>query len=168
MTREQGESLILAASRALAALGPEAAESERNAARQQLDQTLREIDAAREAAMQSRPDFDGPAYDPEHDRNRLASQLGRIYDCMRDGRWRTLTEIRQQTTDSEASISAQLRHLRKPRFGTYRVERRHRGDPGKGLYEYRVLPPADRVQHTVADVPDLKGVADEFRQGEIL
>jgi hypothetical protein len=88
---------------------------------------------------------------------------------MRDGRWRTLEEIHKTTLgEPVASISAQLRHLRKPRFGSYRVERRHRGDPGSGLYEYRVLPPPDRILHEVASISDLKGVADEFKQREML
>lgn len=168
MTREQGESLLVAAGRALDALRPDATAVERRSAWEQLDQAMRDIALGREVATQTRPDFDGPAYDPEFDRNRLANQLGRIYGCMRDAKWRTLAEIRAETTDSEASISAQLRHLRKPRFGRYIVERRHRGDPKDGLYEYRVLPPADRIQATVADVSDLKGVANEFKQPEIL
>jgi hypothetical protein len=57
---------------------------------------------------------------------------------MQDGEWRTLSEISQTTGDPQASISAQLRHLRKPRFGSFRVEREYRGN---GLYVYRVLPP---------------------------
>ena len=81
--------------------------------------------------------FNGPEYDPARDRERLTSQHIRIRDLMLDGRWRTIRQIAQATGDkSESSVSAQLRHLRKPRFGSYTVERRHLGD---GLYEYRVL-----------------------------
>jgi hypothetical protein len=58
---------------------------------------------------------------------------------MSDGYWRTLDEIAHATGDPHASISAQLRHLRKPRFGAYVVEKRHRGAPARGLYEYRLL-----------------------------
>ena len=54
---------------------------------------------------------------------------------MNDGRWRTLREIATLTGDPEASISAQLRHLRKPRFGAYEVEREYLRD---GLYRYKV------------------------------
>jgi hypothetical protein len=57
---------------------------------------------------------------------------------MRDARWRTLEEIAQMTGDPAASISAQLRHLRKPRFGGYTVNRRVRGDRARGLFEYQV------------------------------
>ena len=81
-------------------------------------------------------DFDGPSYSATLDRARLTGQLLRIVDVMKDGEWRTLEEIRELTGDPEASISAQLRHLRKPRFGSHAVLKRRRGDPGDGLYEY--------------------------------
>jgi hypothetical protein len=42
------------------------------------------------------------------------------------GSWLTLRELSQLTQYGEASISAQLRHLRKPRFGSYVVEKRVR------------------------------------------
>ncbi len=62
-----------------------------------------------------------------------------MFDTMRDGRWRTLQEIADVTGDPQASISAQLRHLRKPRFGGYTVEKRRRGLPEHGLYEYQLV-----------------------------
>lgn len=85
------------------------------------------------------PRFDGETYDPELDQNRLAKQLGRVYDVMRRGAWLTLDEISQMTDDPPASISARLRDLRKRRFGAYVIERRRRGDPADGLFEYRLL-----------------------------
>ena len=84
-------------------------------------------------------DFDGPAYSPEHDRVRLTGQLERIVDVMKDGEWRTLGGIAALAHAPEASVSAQLRHLRKPRFGKHTVLKRRRGDPGDGLYEYRLI-----------------------------
>lgn len=83
--------------------------------------------------------FDGYCYDPAFDNDRLSKQMGRVYDCMIDGTWRTLKEIADITSDPEASISAQLRHLRKPRFGSYVVMRRNRGRREDGLYEYQLL-----------------------------
>jgi hypothetical protein len=168
MNNDVENSLILAAQAAVTALRHDALPAERSRARTALDQALRDFSVSVAAVRQSCPDFDGPAYDPETDKDRLANQLGRIYECMKDSTWRTLEEIHAKTGDPVASISAQLRHLRKPRFGSYRVERQHRGDPANGLYEYRVLPPVDRIQHVVVDVPDLKGVPDEFKQPEIL
>jgi hypothetical protein len=41
--------------------------------------------------------------------------------------WMTLGELARKTKFPEASISAQLRHLRKEEHGAYDVERRRRG-----------------------------------------
>jgi hypothetical protein len=84
------------------------------------------------------PRFNGPAYDPALDHQRLTRQLGRVFDLVQDGRWRTLQEIADATGDPHASISAQLRHLRKPRFGGYAVEKRRRSPYG-GTWEYRLV-----------------------------
>jgi DNA-binding CsgD family transcriptional regulator len=92
-----------------------------------------------ELELRSAPHFNGPAYEPKHDHARLTGQILRVWDLMRDGQWRTLQEIADRTGDPPASISAQLRHLRKKRFGLHTVERRSRGDRVAGLWEYRVL-----------------------------
>lgn len=89
----------------------------------------------------SRPHFDGPVYEPQHDLVRLTGQIARIRSLMADGLWRTLGEIAESTGDPPASISAQLRHLRKPRFGAYTVEKQARGPRGDGLWEYRLGAP---------------------------
>ena len=62
--------------------------------------------------------FNGSDYDPAIDTDRLRGQIRDIYDLMKDGRWRTLEEISQLTKHPQASVSAQLRHLRKERFGS--------------------------------------------------
>jgi len=67
--------------------------------------------------------FDGSDYIPERDNPRLKGQLKRVWDVMKDGKQRTLKEIASITGDPEASVSAQLRHLRKPRFGGHVVEK---------------------------------------------
>lgn len=85
------------------------------------------------------PRFDGAAFDPALDQARLTKQLGRVFDLMRDGCWRTLREISAGTGDPESSISAQLRHLRKPRFGSYTVQKRRCDLPESGCFEYRLL-----------------------------
>ncbi len=84
------------------------------------------------------PHFDGADYEPARDDARLTSQLRRIWNVISDGRWYSLEDISQGAGAPTPSVSAQLRHLRKPRFGAHRIERRHRG---RGLYEYRL---ADR------------------------
>ena len=89
-------------------------------------------------ALLTGADFDGCAYQTEFDFSRLTGQIRRVYDCMRDGRWRTLEEIAAVTKDPQASLSAQLRNLRKARFGGFTVEKRARGDRSRGLFEYRL------------------------------
>jgi hypothetical protein len=79
--------------------------------------------------------FNGPAYVPNRDDARLTGQIRDIFGLMQDGEWRTLPDIASTTGHGEASVSAQLRHLRKPRFGGYTVDRRH---VKNGLHEYRV------------------------------
>ena len=86
----------------------------------------------------SPPRFNGPAYDRDLDTQRLTGQIQRVFGLMSDGSWRTLREIAEATGDPEASVSAQLRHLRKPRFGSHTVERRRRGEASSGLWEYRL------------------------------
>src|SRR5579863_5569952 len=60
------------------------------------------------------------------------------------GSWLTLRELAQLTQFGEASISAQLRHLRKPQYGSYFVEKRVRrglvvSDVEHGaIWEYRL------------------------------
>lgn len=87
--------------------------------------------------------FNGSDYDPARDTARLSRQLGKVYTLMTDGQWRTLHDIATTIEEPEASVSAQLRHLRKPRFGGYRVNKRHLGH---GLFEYQLLPPVPSRQ----------------------
>ena len=79
--------------------------------------------------------FNGPDYEPKRDDKRLSAQTLRIFNLMSDGEWRTLGQIAEGTGDPESSISAQLRHLRKERFGSHTVEKEYLGD---GLYQYRL------------------------------
>jgi len=88
--------------------------------------------------LQTGADFNGPAYDPIFDKARLTGQILRVYNLMIDGNWRTLDEISRATGDPAASISAQLRHLRKEKFGRHIVDKRARGDRYRGLWEYRL------------------------------
>jgi predicted transcriptional regulator len=79
--------------------------------------------------------FDGADVIPSRDELRLFNQLDRVWFLMKDGRWRTLDEISELTGDPPASISAQLRNLRKKKFGSHVVERQY---IDSGLYKYRV------------------------------
>lgn len=82
--------------------------------------------------------FNGSDYSPKHDNVRLTKQILRVYEAMRDSQWRTLAEIESITGDGQASISAQLRNLRKDRFGAHEVNKRIRGERKHGLYEYQL------------------------------
>jgi len=88
----------------------------------------------------------------EYDARRLRSQREIIRDVMLSAAdcetWLTLGELRALTRYGEASISAQLRHLRKSENGGYEVVKRHRegasperpGTDGRGecVWEYRI------------------------------
>lgn len=84
-----------------------------------------------------KPRFDGSDYDRERDDARLTGQLLRIWRVVKDSQWRTLQEIADATGDPPASVSAQLRHLRKDRFGGHTLNKEH---VGNGLYRYQVIP----------------------------
>lgn len=92
--------------------------------------------------------FDGADYQPDRDTVRLTAQIGRIYTLMRDGQWRTLDDIARQTGDPQASVSAQLRHLRKTRFGAHTVQKEYLHE---GLYRYRMLVNPLALPHETAE-----------------
>ena len=87
--------------------------------------------------------FDGADYTPTRDDPRLTSQYKRIWAFMLDGNWHSLSDIAEDTGDPEASVSAQLRHMRKERFGKHTIEREHEGG---GLYYYRLVPATEETQ----------------------
>jgi hypothetical protein len=92
----------------------------------------------------------------EEDETQLAAIRELTTRASARGIWLTLAEIAEATEFAEASISAQLRHLRKAHHGGYHVEKRRRQsvrgaatmqkipDARRGpmIWEYRVLPPA--------------------------
>jgi hypothetical protein len=85
-------------------------------------------------------------YDVKLDRERLEDQLHDILGSMllasAADKWLTLREIWQlkEGRYGESSISAQLRNLRKAPY-RYKVEKRRRGEPGRGCWEYKVSKP---------------------------
>jgi len=90
------------------------------------------------------------------ERQRKVKRLRRVRtqrDVVRDvmlsanecGAWLTLAELGAMTRYPETSISAQLRHLKKPQFGNFEMEKRPRGGVGAELadghgveWEYRL------------------------------
>jgi hypothetical protein len=94
------------------------------------------IDAVREERRKlSDARFDGDDYSHERDHTRLTGQIQRVHDLIFDGEWRTLNDIADATGDPHSSVSAQLRNLRKERFGGHNIEREY---IGAGLYSYRL------------------------------
>lgn len=79
---------------------------------------------------------DGETYDPELDFDRLNRQMRLVWSFVRDGRWYTLRDLARRTEMPEASISARLRDLRKPKFGNQTVERKR---VSGGQWMYRVV-----------------------------
>lgn len=83
--------------------------------------------------------FSGSDYDIDLDKLRLSGQVKRIRDLMIDGKFRSLGEIEKITSDPQASISAQLRNLRKSSFGSYTVNKKRVGKGTTGLFEYQLI-----------------------------
>lgn len=92
------------------------------------------------------PVFYGDSYDPLFDKERLTGQIKKIYELMRDGKWRTLSEIEEAIHAPQASISAGLRLFRRKEYGSHEVNRRARGDRSRGLFEYQVVLPKKEKQ----------------------
>lgn len=93
--------------------------------------------------MQVVGNFSGADFQPPRDGGRLAVQYVRIFALMRDGVWRTLDQIAQTTQDPPASVSAQLRNVRKGSFGRHTLNRRY---IGQGLYEYQLVLNPEGIQ----------------------
>lgn len=81
--------------------------------------------------------FDGHTYEPRQDHARLRGQLERVAALMGDGRFHTLQEIATAAGGTEASVSARLRDLRKPKYGARDVQRERISG---GLFRYRLRP----------------------------
>ena len=78
----------------------------------------------------------GPAYVEAIDGARIGRQMSDIRNIMVTGAAYTLAELEDRTGYPQSSISAQLRHLRKDRFGGYDVQKRRRT---AGTWEYFIV-----------------------------
>lgn len=114
----------------------------------------------------SDPNFSGPVYDEQLDHERLSKQHERIRDLMIDGIWRTVEGVAQVTGYPENSIQAQLRHLRKPKFGGWIVDKRRRSlgeadGVSLHLWEYKLR------KRTEDDPPYAGGQSSKNLKGKI-
>jgi len=87
--------------------------------------------------MQHEMVFDGSDYVHERDSKRLGTQLEQIRDFMEGRGYLTLQEISDATGHPHASVSAQLRNLRKQRFGSRIIDKKYISN---GLYSYKLMP----------------------------
>jgi hypothetical protein len=103
--------------------------------------TADELTLAAKYPLLARAHASGETYSETLDQARLSTQLLRVYRLLSDSdKWYTLREIADAIGGgSEAGISARLRDLRKPQFGSFIVDRRRRGEPKAGCWEYRLL-----------------------------
>jgi hypothetical protein len=100
-----------------------------------------------------------------YEARRLRSQMEIIRDVMLSAAdcdsWLTLDELRKLTRFGEASISAQLRHLRKAENGGFELVKRHRDGVlpersgadhrGECVWEYRLGHPGPTLQMEPAE-----------------
>lgn len=93
--------------------------------------------------------FSGPTVETMDDHLRLNNQQARIWQLMIDGRWRTVEEIAKATRDPQASVSAQLRNLRKLGHGNHQTPRQRR--EGSNLWEYRLIPNPEGLRPVPVD-----------------
>jgi hypothetical protein len=94
------------------------------------------------------PDFDGDDYVADRDNARLTNQIDkvRMYSSENNaGIYRVneclVKQIAADLKQPEPSVSAQIRNLRKDRFGARTVNREYRGN---GCYAFK-LEPKERV-----------------------
>lgn len=72
------------------------------------------------------------------DTPKLAGQLARVFELMRDGKFRSLATIASETGCLETSASSRLRDFRKARFGGHTVVSRQLAG-SQGTHEYRLI-----------------------------
>ena len=79
--------------------------------------------------------FDGRTFVQARDGERLGKQMAAVLSHLQDGDWWTLAGLSAVTGAPEASVSARLRDLKKPRFGSHKIEREY---VHNGLHKYRL------------------------------
>ena len=90
----------------------------------------------------------GPAFEEEKDGKRIRTQMSviRAYMINLYPHWATLKEIENDLGYPQASISAQIRHLKKKQFGGHILEKKRRdsnGDGGTWVYRLSERPEED-------------------------
>tara|TARA_R110002167_G_scaffold282191_1_gene487457 strand:+ start:372 stop:665 length:294 start_codon:yes stop_codon:yes gene_type:complete len=86
------------------------------------------------------PDFDGDDYVADRDNARLTNQIDKVRMYMENAGYLTVKQIAADLKQPEPSVSAQIRNLRKDRFGARTVNREYRGN---GCYAFKLEPKED-------------------------
>lgn len=109
------------------------------------DNDRRKANSQRYGKDVSTTPFRDSGYVAEFDAARLTGQMSDIFALMRDGKFRTLTEVQEAIgRGAETGISASLRSFRKKQYGGHTVNKRRRGDPKRGLFEYSLIIKGDK------------------------
>ena len=93
------------------------------------------------------PYFDGDDYVTDRDSVRLTSQLDKVRVYMEGADYLTVQQISADIQQPEPSVSAQIRNLRKDRFGARTVNREYRGD---GCYAFKLEPKRIPMTYKIA------------------
>lgn len=108
---------------------------------EQLNEQAAQQPAAETSSKRTRKKFAGEGFDPELDEVRLTGLQLAVFELMKDGVYRTHSEMKEAIgRGSENGIAAMLRSLRSKEHGHHTVNKRRRGDPKVGLYEYQLVP----------------------------
>lgn len=88
--------------------------------------------------------FDGDTIAADLDNPRLHTQLGQVYKVLvtaNEDDWFTLSFLGKMVHGSESGISARIRDLRKPHWGSHEIISRRRNVGGVlgGVWEYRMV-----------------------------
>lgn len=100
--------------------------------------------------MRDNVKIDGFAYEPDLDEERLRTQMRQVFSILKSTYdWLTVEQIsnimgeRFDVQAPEASVSAQIRNLRKRANGGYLIRGRYR--KGARIYEYKLIGQADSL-----------------------
>ena len=92
--------------------------------------------------MSHTAEFDGDDYDSTRDKERLTKQRDKIRMYMEGRDYLTVQEVAEFFNYPENSVSAQMRNLRKKKFGGRIVDREYFGN---GLYKFKLMPEEESV-----------------------
>ena len=87
----------------------------------------------------------GPAFDEVRDGQRIRGQIATIRELLLPLGYLTLAEIARLTGYPEASVSSDLRHLRKLAHGSFDVPKKRINN----TWRYTVNPPLERAQQSI-------------------